>query len=412
MLKQLTVLFEKNETKIEEWIRSKKSKFSPLIYTSCDIRNSGYKVTTVDTNIFPAGWNNLCGVDKKKAANYFKTVFSKIEAECVLILAEEHTRNKFYFSNLKSLEQIILQAGYKVYVGSLNPEIIEKTTFETADNELLSIYPVNRVNDNICIENEPVCCVLVNNDFSDGIPEILDGIKQVILPNPELGWHKRRKSDHFRVYNDLADEFAELIGFDSWHFKTNFKVIEEININNQEDREKMALMVDNLIAEIQEKYNQFEILDSPTVFIKNDAGTYGMGVVSVKTGKEILELNRKNRNKLSVGKENVKISNFILQEGVPTTDQINGYTAEPVMYMVSANVVGGFFRVNESKSDADNLNSVGMYFTKMCFDKLSGYSNLRAEVDCDLECLCKVYNVVAILASLACGKEEYDLNNS
>jgi hypothetical protein len=75
-------------------------------------------------------------------------------------------------------------------------------------------------------------------------------------------------------------------------------------------------------------------------------------------------------------------------------------------------VVGGFFRVNESKSDADNLNSVGMYFTKMCFDKLSGYSNLRAEVDCDLECLCKVYNVVAILASLACGKEEYDLNNS
>lgn len=411
MLKELTVLFEKNEQKIEEWITLKKKMFSPLVYTSCDIRNSGFKVTTVDTNIFPAGWNNLCCEYRKKASVYFKDYFTKIEAKCVLILAEEHTRNKFYFSNLKSLQDLIIDAGFKVLVGSLNPEIIKKTDFETADGEILEVYPVSRVDDNICVENEPVCCILVNNDFSDGIPKTLENIKQVIVPNPELGWHKRKKSDHFRVYNQLVDEFAEIIGFDSWHFKTQFKVTESIDINIESDRQKMAQAVDDLILEIQKKYAEYGVQESPTVFIKNDAGTYGMGVISVKSGKEILELNRKNRNKLSVGKENVKISNFILQEGVPTTDQITGHTAEPVMYMVTANPVGGFFRVNESKSDAENLNSVGMYFVKMCFDKVSGYSNTKAEFDCDLECLCKIYNVVAILASLACGKEEFDLNN-
>lgn len=410
MLKSLLSQFIEKKPEIEAWLESKRKHFSPIVYSSCDIRNSGFKVTTVDTNIFPAGWNNLCSSYQKKAAELFKEYFESIEAKCVLLVAEEHTRNLFYFSNLKNLENILTEAGLKVFVGTPNIEISEKTIFKTADDEDLVVYPIKRENDEIFIEDHRVCTILFNNDFSDGIPEIFEGIKQKVMPNPELGWHRRRKSEHFRVYNNLVDEFAELVQFDSWHLKTEFGVVENIDINQESDRAKLAEAAELILKSIQENYEKRGIQKEPVVFIKNDAGTYGMGVISVKSGQEIIDLNRKNRNKLAVGKENVPIVNFIIQEGVPTTDKVKGFTAEPVMYLVGAKSTGGFFRINEEKGDNENLNSTGMKFVKLCFEEVLGYENSSLEEGCNLECLDKMYKLVAVLASLAASEEQFNLN--
>lgn len=409
MLKSLLSQFVDKKPEIEAWIESKRKEYSPIVYSSCDIRNSGFKVTTVDTNIFPAGWNNLCSSYQKKASELFKEYFESIQAKCVLVVAEEHTRNLFYFSNLKNLETILIGAGLTVFIGTPNPEVTEKTVFTTADNEELTVYPVKRNGDEIYIEDHRVCTILFNNDFSDGIPEIFNGITQRVMPNPELGWHRRRKSEHFRVYNNLVDEFAELVGFDSWHLKSEFSVIEGIDINNEADRAKLAEATDELLDSIRTNYEKRKIDKEPVVFIKNDAGTYGMGVISVKSGQEVIDLNRKNRNKLAVGKENVPIENFIIQEGVPTTDKVKGFTAEPVMYLVGAKATGGFFRVNEEKGDNENLNSTGMKFVKLCFEEVLGYENSSLEEGCNLECLDKMYKLVAVLASLAASEEQFNL---
>ena len=44
---------------IESWFRNQWLKYPAPFYSSIDIRNSGFKISPVDTNLFPAGFNNL-----------------------------------------------------------------------------------------------------------------------------------------------------------------------------------------------------------------------------------------------------------------------------------------------------------------------------------------------------------------
>ena len=97
---------------------------------------------------------------------------------------------------------------------------------------------------------------------------------------------------------------------------------------------------------IREKYKQYAIEETPYVVVKADAGTYGMGVMTVKDASEITGLNRKQRNKMSVIKEGMSVSQVIIQEGVHTKERVSDGVAEPVVYMIDRYVVGGFYRVH------------------------------------------------------------------
>ena len=44
---------------IEAWFRSQWLKTPPPFYCSVDLRNAGFKLAPVDTNLFPGGFNNL-----------------------------------------------------------------------------------------------------------------------------------------------------------------------------------------------------------------------------------------------------------------------------------------------------------------------------------------------------------------
>ena len=44
---------------IERWFRLRWQQHEPPFYTSMDLRNSGFKLAPVDTNLFPGGFNNL-----------------------------------------------------------------------------------------------------------------------------------------------------------------------------------------------------------------------------------------------------------------------------------------------------------------------------------------------------------------
>ena len=65
-------IIAKNLNKIDEWIKKKKEISKPPFYTSTDIRVSENKVVAVDTNIFPAGFNNLSNDFLKKSAKNIK----------------------------------------------------------------------------------------------------------------------------------------------------------------------------------------------------------------------------------------------------------------------------------------------------------------------------------------------------
>ena len=44
---------------IERWLRTQWLEHTIPFYSSVDLRNSGFKLAPVDTNLFPGGFNNL-----------------------------------------------------------------------------------------------------------------------------------------------------------------------------------------------------------------------------------------------------------------------------------------------------------------------------------------------------------------
>ena len=97
------------------------------------------------------------------------------------------------------------------------------------------------------------------------------------------------------------------------------------------------------LEEVREKYRQHGITETPFAIVKADAGTYGMGVMTVRDSEEMRGLNRKQRNKMAVVKEGLEVTEVIIQEGVPTHKDVDGAAAEPIVYMMDHSVVLAWF---------------------------------------------------------------------
>ncbi|MDO4248840.1 MAG: glutamate--cysteine ligase [Neisseria sp.] len=364
--------FEQNiltkQTQIEAWFRRQWSEHKPPFYGSVDIRNAGYKMASIDMNLFPGGFNNLNPNFIQLAAHAAQDAVERScpQAKSVLIVPENHTRNTFYLQNVLALSNILRSAGFEVRLGSLNPEITEPTEFETALGDKILLEPLLRTRERVHLaDGFSPCLVLLNNDLSGGIPEILQGIAQTVLPPLHGGWTTRRKTAHFAAYNRVAAEFAELIGVDEWQINPYFEQISGLNFQEHEGEDALAEAVERMLAKIQAKYDEKGIPDKPFVIVKADAGTYGMGVMSVKSVEEVRSLNRKNRNKMAKIKEGLEVSEVIVQEGIYTYETLNGAVSEPVVYMMDRFVIGGFFRVHEGRANDENLNAGGMVFVPL-----------------------------------------------
>ena len=143
------------------------------------------------------------------------------------------------------------------------------------------------------------------------------------------------------------------------------------------------------------------------MIVKADAGTYGMGIMTVRDAAEITALNRKQRNKMSVVKEGLAVSSVIIQEGVPTFESINEAIAEPVVYMIDRFVVGGFYRVHTERGKDENLNAPGASFVPLAFESPC-IPDLSGPAGCPPNRF-YAYGVVARLAQLAAAIEVAEL---
>jgi len=357
-----------NQTKIEAWFRSKWKEHKPPFYGSVDIRNAGYKMASIDMNLFPGGFNNLNPNFVQLASHAALDAVERAcpQAKSVLIVPENHTRNTFYLQNVYALSNILRNAGFEVRLGSINPEITEPVELQTALGDTVTLEPLQRTRGRVHLaDGFSPCLILLNNDLSAGVPDILKDINQTVLPPLHGGWTTRRKTAHFSAYNDVAAEFAALVGMDEWQINPYFEQISGLNFQEREGEDALADAVERMLAKIQAKYDEKGITDQPFVIVKADAGTYGMGVMSVKSADEVRGLNRKNRNKMAKIKEGLEVSEVIVQEGIYTYETLHGAVSEPVVYMIDRFVVGGFFRVHEGRGADENLNATGMSFVPL-----------------------------------------------
>ena len=393
--------------KIETWFRQKWKETPAPLTSSVDLRHAGFKLAPVDTNLFPAGFNNLNPEFLPLCVQAAQSALVEYIHDCtkILLLPESHTRNKFYLESLYVLQTILIKAGFVVRLGSLDPTVTEPIELTVESGKSFLIEPLLREGNKIGLKDFQPCFIMLNNDLSSGVPEILEGIEQRIRPTAKLGWSSRLKSNHFQYFDEVAKEFADLVGIDPWMVNPYFSSMDGIDFMAQEGLEKLAEEVDKILALISDKYATYGITERPFVVVKADNGTYGMSVMTVHNGNDLRQLNRKQRTKMSSSKGSQKVERIIIQEGVYTFETMpDGAVAEPVVYMIGQFVVGGFYRVHQGRGIDENLNAPGMHFEPLAFAQAcNNPCRELAVVDCPNRFY--AYGVIARLAALAAAKE-------
>ncbi len=395
------------QQEIEQWFQ-KQWRLSPApVYGSVDLRNSGFKLAPVDMNLFPAGFNNLNPAFFPLSSEAAKLAIHSIvpSAKKILIIPENHTRNIFYWENINTLLRILEKAGFATALGSLSSDDSVQTEIPLKEG-LLTMQSLSREADNIKVGDFIADAILLNNDLSEGIPAILKGLSQPLLPPAELGWGHRLKSKHFQHYANITEAFAELIEIDSWFIAPLFRQCGEIDFMRREGEDCLVEHIQQLLVEIKKKYQENAISYKPFVIVKADAGTYGMAVMTVRSAEEAMSFNRKQRTRMSKSKGGQPVQRVIIQEGIYTYETWgpNQAVAEPVVYLWGERVVGGFYRVHKDRGVDENLNAPGMHFEPLAFVKSCHLPKQYSEQD-ERQNRFYAYGVIARLSMLAAARE-------
>lgn len=407
-LQLLEKIFLQHQVKIEAWLREQWRRHPALFYCSVDLRNAGFKLAPVDTNLFPAGFNNLNPDFMPLCVQAVQVTLDRLFPSCrgILLIPENHTRNPHYMENVASLRTILQKAGFEVRIGSLLEDLTAPRAIELPSGGSLLLEPIQREGNKVKVEGFTPCVILLNNDLSSGVPDVLHNIEQSIIPPLSLGWATRLKSVHFAHYDKVCQEFAQLIDIDPWFVNPLFRSCSDVDFMKREGEEYLLQTATELFEEIAQKYRQYNIQQAPYLVIKADSGSYGMGVLTINDPQEIVTLNRKARTRMASTKDGQKISKVIIQEGVYTNESVgeNPAVAEPVVYMFGTQVVGGFYRVHKDRGATENLNSPGMHFEPLAFANPCNCPDYNANPEENLNRF-YAYGVVARLALLAAMKE-------
>ena len=354
---------------IANYIQSKLALKDYPIYSSVDMRDAGFKAAIVDTNLFPAGFNNLFHTD----VDYIGSLFKKIiqakapNATQLLFIIEDNTRNEWYLEHVHILKKCLESANYHVTLAALLEEYPETCrdighiNLTSKSGAPIRVNCINRLAEQPNLD-EHWDCIILNNDLIRGIPSLLTKFSCPIFPSLKSGWHHRKKSTHFSYVNQISDQLSTQIDIDPWLIGTLFDTMQHFNIQEQTSIDPLKEKCSRLFKKMQQKYSEYEIDSPPFLIIKADSGSYGMGVISIRSVDELSTLNRKARNKMMFGKNKSVISDIIIQEGVPTMHTANNHPAEPCLYYVGNQYAGSFLRTNELKKNHENLNSLGMKF--------------------------------------------------
>lgn len=387
---------------INKWIDSEQSKLPQPLTSSVDIRESKFKFAPVDHNMYPAGFNNICNKDLLNCADRFREAFDAIRPgiKRIGLLPESHTKNKFYLDHLYKLKSTIEMAEAEVVIFSPDIELFageDKIQLESHSGHQIEIVFASLkdgyfqpVRGEMNLE-----LIVLNHDQSNPLKLNWNDVKIPVLPSPFAGWYRRQKIHHFTHYRNVANEFGDHFSINPDLLQAQFSYVQNIDFNTKEGIEEIAHEVDNLLKKLPSE---------SSVFVKASQGTYGMGISVVSSGEEIISMNRKVRNKMDVGKNNLKFTSVLIQEGIETILKYDDAPAEVTIYLVNGKSSGGFMRTNPLKGTQANLNAQGMIYQKLCLSDI--------KQDCDHTIKEAVYSIIARLSVLAASRELKDLTES
>ncbi|MBB3180689.1 glutamate--cysteine ligase [Variovorax sp. Sphag1AA] len=393
---------------IERWFRLEWMEHTPPFYSSADIRNAGFKLAPVDTNLYPRGWNHLTHEMLPLAVQAAQAAIEKIcpEARNLLVIPENHSRNTFYLANVAQLVRIFHMAGLNVRVGSIDPAIKSPKKIELPNGETVCLEPVVRSKRRLGLKHFDPCTILLNTDLSAGVPGILEELyEQYLLPPLHAGWPMRRKSNHLHSYEEVSKRFGKLLGIDPWLINPMYAKVGEVNFANGDGVDVLTSHADALLTKIRRKYKEYGINEKPFVVVKSDNGRSEMGVVTVRDAKEIEALARKLKPRAGAAKVPAERRELIVQEGVLTKERVHDGVAEPVVYMMDRYVVGGFYRVHADRNPDEDLKIPGASFVPLAFSESAHLPQPGAKPGASAPNRFYMYGVIGRLAMVAASYE-------
>ncbi|MFL2977969.1 MAG: hypothetical protein DBX05_04020 [Candidatus Poseidoniales archaeon] len=349
--------FNHHRDEIKTWLEGLRKDAQLPLYGSFDIRDAGWKASVVDANAFPAGFNNISPEDYPfLAAGFVEHLHSYLpNGGRVLLWPEAHTRNDAYLENVFVLRELLESNDITVHVGTdeLPPMEID------VSGGILQLGQVDIEKESILVDGNPIDLIVLNSDLTTG-PLLIDSVP--ILPVPSMGWYNRSKCEHFEHVKSLVHQLAEMLGIDPWligpwGFVSRGRCLEEA-----ECRERLAAEIELGLDFISSKYSEHGIDATPSLFMKNDRGTYGLGILRIDSPEDILNLSKRKMNRLTYGRGGVQAEDFLLQEAVPTHLRSGSGVIEPVGYGVNGLVLSWFHRFNLKHGPLDNLNTPSTSF--------------------------------------------------
>ena len=401
----------------ERWFRLEWMEHMPAFYCAADIRNAGFKLAAVETNLYPGGWNYLSEATLPLAVQAAQAAIEKIcpEARNLLLVPENHASHDAYWGNIAQLVRIFRMAGLNVRVGSISNEIKEPTRIEwpgaaasAAVREEILLEPVIRTERRLGLKNFDPCTVLINNDLSEGTPGILEELyEQYVLPPVHAGWHVRRRSRHLACHEEVSKRFCKMLGIDPWLITPLFSACGAVDLRAEQGMETLRSQVDALLTRIRRKYKEYGIQERPFVAIKADKSPCSASVLTVHSVDELQDCADKLRGKACAKTDKEQgTHDLVLQEGVLSHEYIDDTRADPVVYMMDRYVVGGFYWLHGNKLDgcctakADQAQCV-----PLTFDKSSQLPEPGVKPGASVPNRFYMYGVVARLAMLAASYE-------
>jgi glutamate--cysteine ligase len=393
---------------IERWFRLEWMEHTPPFYTSVDVRNAGFKLAPVATNLFPDGWHNLTPEMLPLAVQAAMAAIEKIcpEARNLLLIPENRSTSTVYLSSLAQLRRIFYMAGLNVRMGSIDPAIKRATKFDLPGGESVVLEPVIRGRRRLGLKDFDPCTILLNNDLNAGVPGILEEIhEQYLLPPLHAGWTTRRKSKHFKCYEEVAKRMGKLLGVDPWLINPLFDRCPDVNLSDETGLDSVKTQVDTLFTKIRRKYKEYGIKEKPFVVVKADDAAHGMGIVTLRDAKDLDAIRRKVESQMTGPREGQSGQDIFIQEGVQTCEQMNDAVAEPVVFMMDRYVVGGFYRIHAERGVDENLNAPGSSFVPLAFEHSTHLPQPGSKPGASVPNRFYMYGVVARLAMLAASYE-------
>jgi glutamate--cysteine ligase len=385
IIKQLNQDLFSKRSQIFDWLEDQLKDFN-LIYSSQDIRNSGYKISAVDVNYFPAGFNNLstesinlyCHTIKNYLANHYQS------ANKIIIIAENFSRNLHYLDNIDTLKQIFTNIGMQVETATL-----------LADGETSNFTDLKELLPKI---DKKSTIFILNNDLSNQVPEYLNDASLNIMPPVFAGWYQRSKAHYFNKYNSVISDFSKTFNINPFLLSSEIDSMAQLDFKAKIGIEILAEKVELLLNKINKSYMEHNISNKPYVVIKSDSGTFGMAIMKATSGEDIISINKKQRNKMNVGKGGNITEKVLIQEGIPSVEKFNNHIAESMVYSACNKPISLISRYHQEKNELSILNTTGMEFQEIC---------LLSQNQPDFF----LHYVVSSLSQIAAKKEISELSN-